>query len=320
MKKIYITCLLFVQVWLVSAQQLPLFTQYRENVGIINPGAIHNNYLLNQQNMTFGASYRKQWVLVNGSPTTQILRGDWIGVNGRGAATFLAGGYLINDQTGPTGFTGAYGKFGTLLAEDPEVEGLSLGLAFGIVQYRVDVTKLRLHDPGDIEATDDQRKLFPDAGFGAYYYKELGIGNGRNDFFYSGISVPQLLGLNLTFKDANGKFATKRIQHFYGLAGLIHFISETSYLEPSVWVKYTPNAPFNADFNLKYQLTEAFFIGAGCSLSKNIHAETGIDIGESMNLDGNFRIGYGFDYSFSTFGPFAGSTHEFNITYSFGGR
>ena len=299
------------------SQQLPLFTQYRDNQGVLNPASVSSNYLTNQEHGTFGASYRKQWVGLNGSPTTQVLRGEWLSTSSR-SFNMLTGGYIMNDQTGPTGFTGVYGRFGAVLSEDPEEGGFAVGLSLGAVQYRVNVSKLRLHDAGDIDGTADQQKIFPDAGLGAYYYKQLYSGNGNNDYFYSGVSIPQLFGLNLQFKDADGQFATRRIQHFYGMAGWIHYLNEEAYLEPSTWIKYAPNAPFNADFNLKFQMNNTFWLGTGISLSKMFHAETGVVIGENMELGGTIRIGYGFDYSFSSFGPFAGSTHEFNLSYSFG--
>ncbi|MFT5165953.1 MAG: hypothetical protein ACI8P3_001184, partial [Saprospiraceae bacterium] len=44
----------------VLAQQLPLFTQYREQAGIINPAAVHSDYFIYEHNVAFGGSYRKQ--------------------------------------------------------------------------------------------------------------------------------------------------------------------------------------------------------------------------------------------------------------------
>ena len=319
MLKIAKTLFCFFISYTAFAQQLPLFTQYRDNQGVLNPASISSNYYLNQENITIGASYRKQWATLNNSPTTQVLRGEWITSNNR-SFNLLTGGYIMNDQTGPTGFTGLYGRIGALLSEDPEQGGFAVGLSLGVVQYRVNVSKLRFHDAGDVEGMVDQNKIFPDAGLGAYYYRQMNTGNGRNDYFYSGVSIPQLFGLNLQFKDTDGQFATKRIQHFYGMAGWIHYLTDESYLEPSVWVKYAPNAPFNADINLKYQMNNVFWLGTGISLGKMFHAETGVVLGEDLDMGGTIKIGYGFDYSFNTFGPFAGSTHEFNLSYSFGNK
>lgn len=295
----------------IFAQQLSLFTQYRENATIVNPAAIEGDFFAYGQNLTFGLSYRAQWVGLTNGPRTQTLRGSYLNTEYSGV-TLLAGGQIINDQTGPTGFTGVYGRIGGVVTDDPEYSGLSIGLSAGLVQYRVNASDIRLRDPNDVIGSQDQAQLFPDVGLGVYYYRMVGDG----DFFYSGISVPQVIGLDLTFQDENGEFFTKRIQHFYGLLGFYKFFDNDSFLEPSIWVKYAPNAPFNADINLRYQLPSSFWIGTGISTGGNFHVDAGIIIGQNT-FDNTIRLGYGFDYSFSSFGPTAGSTHELNLTLSF---
>ncbi|NUO01573.1 MAG: PorP/SprF family type IX secretion system membrane protein [Saprospiraceae bacterium] len=295
----------------VFAQQLSLFTQYRENATLVNPAAIEGDYFAYGQNLTFGVSYRTQWVGLANGPRTQTLRGSYLNTEYSGV-TLLAGGHLINDQTGPTGFTGFYGRIGGVVSGDPEYSGLSIALSAGLVQYRVDASDIRLRDPNDVIGEQDQAQLFPDVGLGLYYYQMVGDGN----FFYTGVSVPQVIGLDLTFQDENGEFFTKRVQHFYGLLGFYKFFDNDSFLEPSIWVKYAPNAPINADINLRYQMPSSFWIGTGVSTGGNFHVDAGVIIGQNT-FDNTIRIGYGFDYSFSSFGPTAGSTHEINLTFSF---
>ena len=82
-------------------------------------------------------------------------------------------------------------------------------------------------------------------------------------------------------------------------------------------MKYAPNAPINVDVNLRYQFAENLWIGTGASTAKNAHVEAGLLIGDLESYSRNLKIGYGFDYSFSTFGPSAGATHEVNIAFSF---
>ena len=301
---------------LASAQQLSLFTQYRENLDIINPAAVNSDYLAYEQNVSFGASYRAQWTQFTGNPTTQILRGSYLSTDFSGV-NFMAGGYIMNDQTGPTGLTGLYGRIGGLITDDPYYGGFSLGISAGFVQFRVDASEIRLRDAGDILGTTDQSQWYPDVGVGLFAYRLLdGGGFFDGDYLYGGVSVPQVMGLELTFTDDNGEFSTQRIQHFYGQLGLYKFLRDRSFLEPSVWVKYTPNAPVNVDFNLRYQTPTNFWVGTGLATSGNFHVEAGVLLGEP-GIDNSFKLGYGFDYSFSTFGPAAGGTHAINITYSF---
>lgn len=298
----------------LAAQQLSLFTQYRENATLINPAAIESDFFAYGQNLSFGLTSRIQWAGFTNAPRTQTIRGSYLNKDLSGV-TLLLGGHLINDQTGPTGFTGLYGRLGGVVSADPEFSGLSFALSAGVVQYRVKASEIRLHDDGDVIGSQNQSQLFPDVGLGIYYYQMLS-GNWDGDYFYAGVSVPQVIGLDLTFQDENGEYYTKRIQHFYGMLGLYKFFDNDSFLEPSVWLKYAPNAPINADINLRYQLPSSIWIGTGVSTGKNFHLETGFALGENVGFDNTLRLGYGFDYSFSSFGPSTGSTHEINLTLS----
>ncbi len=298
----------------LKAQQLSLYTQYRENVSLINPAALESDFFAFGQNVTFGASYRAQWIDIANTPRTAVLRGSYFHKDANGVA-LLAGGSLINDQTGPTGFTGFYGRIGGVISGDPEVGGLSIALSGGMVQYRVDGSDINFRDQGDVVGTSNNAQFFPDVGFGLFFYKSVGRFGG--DYLYGGVSVPQVFGLDLTFQNDQGEFSTKRVQHFYGLLGFYKFFDNESFIEPSVWVKYTNNVPVNVDLNLRYQMPSNIWIGVGGSSSKTVHLETGFLLGDTYSYDNTIKIGYGFDYSFSSFGPSAGSTHEINLTFSF---
>ncbi len=307
-------CLLLASAYL-QAQQLSLFTQYRENATLINPAAVESDFLAYGQNLTFGASIRNQWVGVTGGPKTQTLRGSFISTQWTGV-TLQGGGHIINDVTGPTGFTGLYGRIGGVVTGDAEYGGLSIALSGGVVQYRVDADKVKLREDGDVIGVQDESQIFPDLGFGVYYYQMLG-GAMDGDYIYGGISVPQILGLDLSFQDENGDFVVQRLRHFYGQFGLYKFFRDDSFIEPSLWIKYVANAPVNVDLNLRYQLPSSLWIGTGVSTAKNFHIDAGFVLGDNVGFDNLIRVGYGFDYSFSAFGPFAGSTHELNVTFSF---
>lgn len=298
-----------------EAQQLPLFTQYRDNITVINPAAVNSSYWLYDQNLSFGASYRNQWVGLKNSPTTATLRGDYLMDNGN-TFSLLTGGHLIHDVTGPTGFSGLYGKVGGVISGDPYYSGISVALNFGLVQYRVDASEIIYRDEGDAIGAENHTQFFPDVGFGLFAYTQLNGGIFDDDYLYGGVSVPQVIGLELAFEGADGEFITQRIQHFYGVLGLYKFLRDDSFVEPSIWIRYAPNAPVSADFNLRYQMQNNFWIGAGGSLGGFAHTEFGFILGDNVGFVNTMKIGYSFDYSFSSYGPFAGGTHEINVSYS----
>ncbi|MEM6967665.1 MAG: type IX secretion system membrane protein PorP/SprF, partial [Bacteroidota bacterium] len=146
MNRLYPTIAFLLCCQFLSAQQLPLFTQYRQNIGILNPAAINSDFHLNEHRISFGASYRNQWIGFDATPVTQTIRGEYVYDGGTGVGLQF-GGYLINDQTGPTGFTGVYGRLGGILTEDATYSGLSFGLNIGAVQYRVNASELVTRDP-----------------------------------------------------------------------------------------------------------------------------------------------------------------------------
>lgn len=313
MKRLFLLPLFMFIALSIRAQQLPLFTQYRENATLINPASMESDFLASAQNMTFGVSIRSQWTGISGGPRTRVLRGSFVNSKSSGAS-FLVGGHIISDATGPTGVTGIYGRAGAVISSDPEYSGIALALSGGLVQYKIDADEIVLHDQGDVLGTQSYSQLHPDVGVGVFAYQVVGDGN----MLYGGISVPQILGLDLAFSDENGEFSVKRVQHFYGHVGLYKFLrDEENFLEPSLWLKYTPNAPINADFNLRVKLPGSIWIGSGVSTAKNFHLDLGFDLGDNVGFDNLIKLGYGYDYSFSPFGPFVGSTHELNLSISF---
>jgi len=297
------------------AQQLPLFTQYREYHGYINPASLNSDYFTYSYNFSVGISHRQQWSGYEDGPSTQVIRGEYIHDSG-GAFGLVTGGYLLNDKTDPMGFTGIYGRIAGLATSDPEWGGLSIGVSFGAVQYRVDASKFNARDRSDLLIQEDQSKIFPDVGVGVYFYKRMEGGFFDGDNFYAGLSIPQTLGLNLDYTNENGAFSTKRIQHFYGLLGWYKYINEDSFFELSSWTKYAPNAPLQADLNIRYQMSNFFWLGTGLSTSGGFHIEGGFLLGDNMGWTNNIKIGYGYDYNYRTFGPAFGHTHEINLSYT----
>jgi len=292
-------------------QQLPLFTQYREYQTILNPAAVTTDYMTYEKNVNFGISYREQWggEKIEG-PTTTLAKADWIIDNPR-ISGLAIGGHLLNDQNGAFKTTSFYGRIAGILSTDPYYGGLALGLSFGFAQQRLDLSDVQLEDPSELIA-DDYYGIFPDVGFGIFYYHQFTKGVFRGDNIYLGASIPQVLGQNNTFQGGGNQPSIQRDRHFYGTAGIIKYLGESSFIEPTIWVKYVPNAPLHIDLNFRIQKTEYFWVGLGGSSSKTLHVEGGVLLGE----DDYIKIGYGFSYSFTDFGPFFGNVHEINVSYA----
>lgn len=297
-----------------GAQQLPLFTQYREYHSVINPGAVTSDFLLYEYTTSAGLSHRRQFAGIENGIQTQIGRFDYMSIPKK----IMVSGFLLRDQTGPSGTTGIYGRMAYLFSYDPREWGLGVGLSGGLARFRIDVRQITWTHTGDPAAADDLKKVYPDVGAGAFFYKSM-QGGWQGDRWYAGISTPQLFGLDLDAPDPqNNQYQLRRVTHFYSNLGMIKYVNENTFIEPSIWFKYVPNTPVNIDFNFRTQFGQLLLIGLGYSTADNLHLEAGLQIGELFSMDNQLlRLGYSFDRFFTQFGPTFGPTHEINLVFAY---
>lgn len=314
---------LFIALFLASsfleAQQLPLYNIYRDHWNILNPAAVSNNYLINEWEQSIGVSYRHQWLGIEGAPATGVANWEWV----RDDLNSVFGGHIINDRTGEISQTGVYGQYAYKIEFGGRADqSVTIGLSAGLVQYRANLSEIQFFDAQEESVTDDNL-LHPDFGLGVFYHFE--------DRYYAGISMPQIIGLNTRFVTPDRDFNIDRVQHLYAVVGgyfqVTWFGNETSFVEPSMWVKYAPNAPLNIDLNARYQISELIWVGTGVGTGFGIdqslamHFETGLILGEQSNImNGQFKVGMGFDLPISGgYGADFKSAIEINMIYSFGG-
>lgn len=292
----------------VLAQQLPLLSQLQESAGVLNPAAVPSAYLQFGHNVQVVATHHNQWAQLEGHPRTSQVAATVLFDDYEGVAP-LAGAYFIHDQTGPSGFTGAYLKLAGVITGDAYEGGLSFGLQAGVSQYRLNISELVFHDEEQVFASENADKLAPDVGIGMFAYKRLDAIT-----VYGGLSAPQLLGLNVNFQGADGQIGTQRYRHYYAQLGGILPAGRDGYVEPVAWLRYVPGVPINVSTTVRYQSPAALFVGLGGASSGSAHGEIGVSLGDRD--DRLFRVGYGFDYAFRSYGSYAGSTHEINLSYS----
>jgi len=290
------TCLTKISCWLLAylfsisltAQQLPTFTQYRDLLTIINPGAIPIDYFVYDEEFTtfLGLTWREQWLgnNIEGAPSTKIIRADYF------ATDIGSGGILI------------YAKVAGVI-ELRNSDELSLGLTIGGVLNNL--------ESRPIGAIDNFTRAFTDVGFGIFYRKEFQ----HQGFFYTGFSVPQVVGGRTAVEINQEELSVKRIQHYYYTFGLLHYFTDDSFIEPSIWMKYAPYAPVDIDINIRCQLVNRLSIGAGFSIqSKNLH----LTLAFLQKWEGGLlKIGAGYNPSLTSYGSKLGASLEGDLNYSF---
>ncbi len=270
---------------IVRAQQLPIYTQFMFNTYIFNPAVAgtHNYYQVRLNN-------RFQWTGIPDAPQTNSL--SIYGPHGEKDMGF--GGYVFNDATGPTSRNGLYGSYAyNLLLND--MMRLSMGLSAGLLQNRMDGTKITLLDPTDQALLNTVTSDFsPDATLGLYLYSST---------FHVGFSAHQLFGNTIDwFEESAG--LNKLKAHFFLTGGYKYFINFDYAVESSVIVRGTMPSPVQVDFNLKAYYQDLLWLGVSVRSSDAVSFLVG------YTHENRFSFGYSYDMSFSPIRHHNSGSHE----------
>ena len=297
-----------------KAQQLPIFTQYRQNMPLINPAVLSSAFFMfNDYSASFGLSYRTQWIEEAISPKTFSFHGAYrINLQGKSKTNLILGMNFINDEIGPLSLSNpALRIAGVVYFDSKSNHGISLGFQVGGIQYNLNSSKIQLLDPRDVFILNDRVQWEPTLSFGLYYFNNDFNSNG--DSYYGGISVPQVFGFDTNFSDSNEALTINSTPHYYGIFGYQIITSSKSFIEPYMWIKYVQGI-VNVDLNLRYLFERVFWAGGGVNNSGVFHLESGIIIGgkheDAKNL---IEIGYSLNVSAGEVGRNFGTPHELNL-------
>ncbi len=305
MKKLLFSVLFFIAVAELKAQQWPLFSLYRDNSFIANPAIAGS-----EKHPVAYATYRNQWRKIEGAPNTAALS-----YRGRiGRSPHGIGGMIMNDQTGPTSFTGATFAYAFHLdfykinpfywSKFLRNSKLSFGLSASVYQYRLNANKLLLDDPNDMSViTANNSRILPNAGAGIYYYY---------DNFFFGFSVPQLIPLSIKYKSEFETSLIKQVNHFNGvIGGVIPIKKNLHFIEPLAWVRFAAGAPESWDVHVRYRYKTIWWAGVAYRSSKTAVIEAGFMVKRK------FQIGYAFDQNVSRLAKYTAGSHELILAYHF---
>lgn len=158
----------------LQAQELPLFTQYRDMQGIINPASVSMDFVNYKFSSSFGGNYRRQWINFDEAPSTQFLHYERLVPVGE--SRFVSGSYFQNDVLGKERTTGFIQRVAYMLSSDASEGGLSLGFSAGMSQYKLRLSATNPHDIDDIIYSQGDPKLWhPEVGVGLWGFKKLAI-------------------------------------------------------------------------------------------------------------------------------------------------
>ncbi len=300
------TCLFIGAFWqgliAATAQDLPLFAQYSDYHGLINPASVSIDFLTNNgQNLSFGAAYRAQWTGFGNdlSPSTQVVRGEFINHDRK----ILLGGYAQNDCVGISQHLGFYGRFAYFIPIRKNVldEGLSIGLNVGTTRRQLQLDKLSaVAQRTDPNLLSEPSKFAFDVGFGVYYYKKW---RGPSEYVYGGLSTPRLRDF------ANNQWAV----HTYGLFGINIAPNNNGLWECSTWVRHVKNLSLQGSVNARYHLTlpsGSVWLGGGLITRVADKFDFTIECGTRIRA---MKIGFAYTFSRSELQTLFGNSMEVNL-------
>lgn len=297
----------------LTAQQLPIYSQYLFNKYLINP-AVAGADGYTSLNLTT----RQQWTGYQGAPQTysisfngRLLKQKYnIRENIFSQKTFKPrtegrvgfGGTVFSDINGLVRKTG----FSTSYAYHIWLQGgtqLSLGLAFTGYHYKIDQRQIQFEDPDEPWLNTDFRKgvFVPDFNFGAYLL---------NRKFAVGFSAQELM--EGFIRAGSQAYRDLKIQRTYYLFGNYDIEPDNKTLiQPSVLLKMSEQLRPQADIGISYSYDNKIWLGTTFRTGSAIIANVGV------RRDRLF-FGYSVDFTLNSIQRSTFGSHEFIVATRFG--
>jgi type IX secretion system PorP/SprF family membrane protein len=296
MRKIFLGLLLSIAFFSeVSAQQDPHYTQYMYNMSVMNPA-----YAGSKENLSMGLLHRRQWIELEGAPTTSTFFGH--SPVGKNVGLGLS---VISDKLGPVEENNIYGDFSYTLKLGGEHK-LALGLKTGITLHNVALNSRiasTLPDPTDGVFGADVSNSYFNFGTGAFYYTNK---------YYLGLSVPNMM--RSKHLDFNGRSYGSETSHYFLTGGYVFDINESVKFKPFFMVKSSFEAPVSLDVSTNFMFKDKFEIGGTYRLDDSFGAMVNYAITPTL------KIGYAYDHIVSDLKVTTPSSHEiillFDVNFS----
>lgn len=274
----------------VSAQQDPMYTQYMNNILVINPG-----FAGSQETGSLLLVSRNQWVSFTGAPKTNSLS-----YNTKLKQQKVGIGFsILTDKVGPQNQTGVYLDYSYLLTVS-EYFKMGMGLKTGVSFYRAALTELNPIVPDPIYSKDIYKNFLPNLGVGMFLF---------SDDTYFGFSVPNLIKNTISRDDYLTDYVQKEEMHIYLIGGNKFNLSSEIQLKVSSMIRYVRIAPIALDITTLFGFREKFWVGGMFRFGDSYGILAQFQASEKM------LIGYSYDLTYSELNPFNSGTHEIMFSY-----
>lgn len=287
-KLLYISTLVFGFSFASFAQQIPQYSQYMLNDYILNPAMTgqHDYWEVKSNN-------RLNWIGITDAPRTFILsaHGPFRKHN------MGMGGSVFADITGPTSRVGFYLSYAYHLKLSKSLK-LGMGLSLGLLQYRIDGTKVTLRENGDPVFPNQMMTVYTaDATFGI---------NLKHKNFNFGISLPQIIGNDLKFLENQEETRSSLARHYMAMGGYTFRVGDFGIM-PNVLLKYVHPVPPQFDAGVKFDWRDQFWIGASYRHDDAVSFLGGLAYKDFL------VIAYSYDLSTSNLNNYSNGSHELMV-------
>jgi len=273
-------CILFIQPSILSAQQFPLYSQFRENLGLINAAAYNQDFInFSESNyrISAGATFREQYALPE-SPITWTAHFESF-LNPyrkkREDPSLLLGIYAVRDDFDPVINKGGWIKLAYIIRTADTDDKLSIGWNIGRTSLTIN-PDINFKNPNDIVI---QEGLMHDEGlingewstnFGVFGQKKIDILQ-----IYGGFSINRPI---TNFKKDSDliDYRLNTPSQYNILVGAKQGTNQTSFLEFSSWLKKVKAIPWNYDAVIRYHFESKAWLGLGYNSSGLLTIDSGV--------------------------------------------
>ncbi|MDQ3395522.1 MAG: type IX secretion system membrane protein PorP/SprF, partial [Bacteroidota bacterium] len=198
------------------AQQRTVYSQYMFNGLVLNPA-----YAGNQKQLSATGLYRKQWINLDGAPTSLNAT-----VHAGFAKKKVGLGLMVTkEEIGVHNDAGVYLSYAYKVVMKQGV--LSMGLQAGFNYLQSDFTKLSRQDPTDPILYMNINSFNPNFGSGIFY---------STPSTYVGLSVPYILNNKIIDGESILSFAREYRYYFLTAGRVIEYSKEVKF-KPSVLLR-----------------------------------------------------------------------------------
>ncbi len=281
------------------AQQLPLSSQYHQNMLTINPAYSGWDALT-----TITASHRTMLTGLPGSPQTSYISIQGQGADGKMGLAFVA----FQDRTDILSMTSGMVNY-VYKAKLGEKSSLNFGVGVGIQNFGIDFDKALVNDAADPILYGGQRQNR--VGFNSEFGTVLQVKG-----FELGIAIPQLLANKRTFTDiTGGTFNYNAVRHIRASMKYDFMLNEKQTVKfyPLGVIRYVSGAPVQWDASGVLDVKNACWIGV------TYHNTFAVSVSAGLRYKG-FSLGYAHDFSMGAINDFSKRSSEFILSYQIGNK